>query len=61
MRRDGHVACTERRNVNTFVQGKLEGKINEPMRDLVNTVMNLWVPQKKEGHFLTSYPNVMSE
>ena len=31
------------------MQGKLEGKINEPMRDLVNTVMNLRVPQKKGG------------
>jgi len=43
------------------VQGKFEGKLNEPMRDLVNTVMNLRVPQKKKGHCLTSYTNVTSE
>ena len=41
IRSDGHVACTGRRNVNTFVQGKLGGMINEPAQDLMNTVMNL--------------------
>jgi len=55
MRRDGHVARTGRTTVNTFVQRKLEGKINEPMRDFVNTVMNHRVPPKK-GTFLDKPP-----